>query len=412
MKSEVGPPVDGDRFFNRTEELKLLEERIYEHKHTLMSAPRRIGKTSLMLETARRLAASYSCVHVDFQRCHTAGEAVAAIAVAMRKHLGPWQVVKTVFANAFTGLKRVDTVSVDVISIKLRDHLGQDWRPKAVAMFEALAGIDKPVVLFLDEISILVNRMLKGPDFCITDANRQRTDAFMSWLRSMAERHQTHVRMVLAGSIGLEPVLSQGGLSGTLSPFTPFEVGPWSDVTAVACLHELSKRYRVEYRRGATERMTELLGSCIPHHVQMFFWHVYEDCRHRDEPSCEVADVERVYKDRLLGSRSHAELSHYEERLSLMLGRDVLPFALDLLTETAVTGKLTSQAANIVATDMLADPAERASTLRNTLAVLEHDGYVQRTAGNYVFVSSLLRDWWKMRHEFAFKPAAKRALKS
>ena len=45
---------------------------------------------------------------------------------------------------------------------------------------------------------------------------------------------------------------------------------------------------------------------------------------------------------------------------------------------------------------------------RQTLEVLEHDGYLERKADRYRFVSKLLRDWWKARHAFGYIPASKR----
>ena len=40
--------VDGDRFFDREAELRLLRERVENGTHTLLTAQRRMGKTSLV----------------------------------------------------------------------------------------------------------------------------------------------------------------------------------------------------------------------------------------------------------------------------------------------------------------------------------------------------------------------------
>ena len=47
--------VDGDRFFNREVELEMLAERARDGIHTLLTAPRRMGKTSLVRESLRCL---------------------------------------------------------------------------------------------------------------------------------------------------------------------------------------------------------------------------------------------------------------------------------------------------------------------------------------------------------------------
>ena len=68
-----------------------------------------------------------------------------------------------------------------------------------------LASGERDVVIFLDEVPILVNRILKGDDGLITPARRREADLFLSWLRDNSLRHRGKVRVVITGSIGLEP---------------------------------------------------------------------------------------------------------------------------------------------------------------------------------------------------------------
>ena len=50
LKKAGGNWVDGENFFNREAELEALIERIREGRHTLLTAQRRMGKTSLIRE--------------------------------------------------------------------------------------------------------------------------------------------------------------------------------------------------------------------------------------------------------------------------------------------------------------------------------------------------------------------------
>ena len=49
--------VDGDRFYDREVDLEALMERVRDGTHTLLTAQRRMGKTSLVRELLRELAA-------------------------------------------------------------------------------------------------------------------------------------------------------------------------------------------------------------------------------------------------------------------------------------------------------------------------------------------------------------------
>ena len=71
--------VDGDRFFDREVELQLLRERVENGTHTLLTAQRRMGKTSLVRELLRRLDedGEFATVFVDLEGAMDAEDAVA-----------------------------------------------------------------------------------------------------------------------------------------------------------------------------------------------------------------------------------------------------------------------------------------------------------------------------------------------
>ena len=55
----------------------------------------------------------------------------------------------------------------------------------------------------IDEVPLLVNRMLKGEHFKITSERKAAVDEWMSWLRKTSLEHQGKIRIVLSGSIRL-----------------------------------------------------------------------------------------------------------------------------------------------------------------------------------------------------------------
>ena len=61
MRKAGGNWVVGDRFFDRESELEALGDRVQEGTHTLLTAQRRMGKTSLVRELLRRLKDNGRC---------------------------------------------------------------------------------------------------------------------------------------------------------------------------------------------------------------------------------------------------------------------------------------------------------------------------------------------------------------
>ncbi len=54
MNNVVGKPVTGDNFFGREDDVARLTQ-MAESEHVLLLAPRRVGKTSLLLEVQRSM---------------------------------------------------------------------------------------------------------------------------------------------------------------------------------------------------------------------------------------------------------------------------------------------------------------------------------------------------------------------
>ncbi|MCP4680149.1 MAG: ATP-binding protein [Deltaproteobacteria bacterium] len=400
-----------DRFWDREVEISLFNERVREGAHILLVAQRRMGKTSLMKEAARRLGNGHTCVYVDFQAARTPADAVAELSLNLRPHKKLWAKTKEIFANIFsTATQAVEELSAGDIRLTLRAGMtAGNWAAKADQLMGVLAKSEEPVLLLLDEVPIMVNRFLKGDDFTITPERRAMTDEFMSWLRRNMIQHKGKICIAVSGSIGFEPVLRQAKLSGTLSVFSNFDLKPWDDETAIGCLTALSNEYGVTLQAGAPEAMIANLGSNIPHHVQMFFSHGYTFCKRKQNMALSVDDVAEVYRSEMLSTRGHAELTHYEERLTMVLGPDLFSLALELLTEAAVTGQLSGEAVLALHEAYSEEIEDVARAVNDVLAVLEHDGYLTLEAGGYSFVSRLLRDWWKARHGFAFTPVLERA---
>ena len=405
--------VEGDRFFDRDAEIEALAERVRDGTHTLLTAQRRMGKTSLVRELLRRLAdeGRFATIFVDLEGAADPADAIAEIGLRSRLAQGAWGRIKSLFANVLPAEAeiggRIPLTDAD-LRVKLRAGVNAgNWRHKGDKVFAALAGNALPVVLAIDELPILVNRLLKGDDHRITPERRQAADEFLSWLRKNGQTHRGRVRMILSGSVSLEPILRQAGLSAHANILSPFDLKPWDEETAAACLGALGETYGIDLPRNVRKDMCWRLRCQIPHHVQRFFDVLHEYLRRAGRHAASLEDVERVYAREMLGIRGQMDLEHYEGRLRMVLGDEGYRAALEMLTEAAVDGGRLRGDAIDRHREVLADGAGADSpSVEDVLRVLEHDGYLERQGDGYRFVSGLLEDWWRVRYGGAVaKPA-------
>jgi hypothetical protein len=406
LKQAVGNVVTGDRFWDREMEIESLTSKIDEGANILLVAQRRIGKTSVLKELLEQLRERYTCLFVDLQRARSSAQAIADLSLAISGHRSLWEKTRQLFTNI---LEKVEKVEAGELGVTLRAGLTSgNWMDKGDQIFRILARAEKPVLLMLDEVPIMVNYMLKGDEFKITAERRSQADEFLSWLRKNTIEHQGKVRTIISGSIGLEPILRQAKLTATINNFMPFELKPWDEDTATGCIKALANEYGVTLQDGAAQEAAKKLGCCIPHHVQMFFSHIYDRCKRKGKMECSVQDVGEVYGKEMLGVRGHAELTHYEERLEMVLGKELFTLAVDMLTEAAVEGCLTKEAIAALQKEYTLEEGDIIEAQKEVIWVLEHDGYIIQSKEGYVFVSKLLRDWWKNRHGAFFTSVLER----
>ena len=401
--------VDGDRFFDREAELEALKERVRDGTHTLLTAQRRMGKTSLVRELLQRLAdaGEFETVFVDLEAAMDPADAVAEIGVQAGPMQGAWDRIKDGFANVLQDLgERFEELALADIRVKLRAGIDAgNWPQRGDAVFAALAVSDRPVVLAIDELPILVNRLLKDDAGLTTPRGRRSADEFLSWLRRNGQTHRGRITMILSGSVGLEPLLEQAGLSAHANIYSAYDLKPWSEETAASCLAALAESYDVGLSPEIREDMCRRLRCCIPHHVQMFFDKLHDRLRRAGRQDASPEDAERVYLHEMLSVRGQVDMQHYEGRLETVLGRTGYPIALEILTEAAVWGCLEDDIIDRYRAHFAAGIEDGVPSVEDVLHILEHDGYLERQDNGYRFVSGLLEDWWRGRYGGNFRSA-------
>ena len=406
MRSSPGRWVEGDDFFGREAELKLLTERVSDGNHVLLTGQRRMGKTSIARELGRRLKGDgWLFFFVDIEEALDAPDVVALI--AQQAH-GARSLIRRFAATMGRLANNVEEISAYDFRLKVRARLNAaNWRRNGEALFDECAAESKPVLIVLDELPIFLLRLLREED------GQQQVELFLSWLRAAQQRiADRSLVFLVSGSIGLLPLTARLGIPDRINHLYSFRLSPWNRETCIRCFAQLAKSNDMSAAPGVAEAVYEKLGLGIPHHVQSFFSHLHDDARFNNRTELQLEAVDRVYRESLLGPWGQTDLMHYDTRLKGALDERGHRIALEMLTEAAAEPILTYAALDHLEKLLATLGDQPAGQTSGVLEVLLHDGYLIPKDDGYVFQSRLLRDWWRNRFGRGHEPLEQRAIGS
>ena len=392
MRNITGQAVVGDDLYGREYELDQIWDRLEHGEHILMLAPRRVGKTSLMLELQHAPRGEWDVVYVDVEGGNGPEEFVAAILATLAARPEYRSRLEAIpFAGAIRDALRHLSASVESgpLRIELKHAIGRDWGQALEQLWMRLACLPDAgrVLVIVDELPILVARMLRtGGREC--DAN-----LLLSRLRKLRQSPEWRGKIctLIGGSIGLEGILRRAGFSGLINDLSPFHLDSWNRSTAAECLRSLGRGYAFPLDDVSIEGVLDLLGDPVPYHVQLFFSALRDTCR-GDATRVSLEGVEHCFADRLAGPSGTAHLDHYATRLETAFNETEFRIAQGILGCVCRRRRGASFAELNGA--VRSDTWELASVLRD----LEADGYLRRSDGRLEFRSNLLREWWRKHH--------------
>ncbi len=236
MSLRVGAPAEGDDFFNRVVERAQLW-RVLAANHVVLSAPRRVGKTSLLKVLAHEATAQgLLAIYLDVSPCTNAADLLQAIDAALpeakltayRKQaaakVGEW------FARI--GKVRLDAGDFGGLEIETRPTVQAVWTDTAAALCKRLSG--QPVLIVLDEFSVYLQRLLVR--------DREQAVALLSTLRSWRQQSGLVCRFIFSGSIGLNRLLERHGLHTETNDCFDYTLQAFNPADANTMLLHFSQR--------------------------------------------------------------------------------------------------------------------------------------------------------------------------
>ena len=380
ISNKIGPPVEGEDFFGREKEIRNANK-LLDGKHSLLlSAPRRIGKSSL----AKRLIEEkkhqgWKCVYIDLEET-TTEEGFLRLVIEAFKKSGIWkQLTDGMSKGLVSVLDRIEKVTIGgVVDFNIGKREEQEDLYKNL---KDLIKHDEDTFIVVDELTLFLGILNKSEN------GAEKVAFILNWLRSLRQVSKTNVRWLFCGSVGLRNFTTAMNLGFTINDLMEFGLGELTREEAEGLLSGLCKSEDMEMSEELINYTLDKLHWNIPYFIQVIFSKLAEE--YEDEVTKESIDMayNKLCSENYLSTWSE-RLSEYREyemparQILKLLSTKSSGIERETMLNTLMTGK---DASKIEEVDYL---------LSKVLEMLENDGYILKMDSIRTFRSPLLRDYW------------------
>ena len=368
MRIMIGSPPTGGDFYPRNSVIQQLI-RALQAEHVLFLAPRRTGKTSVLLHL--REVAPAQAIFIDLEGFDHPRFWVQSMISALRKvNDKQWlQAVRTI--PDFMARFRSDVLEVSEKS----------WEENADDLLEDLNKLAVPIWFLLDEFPIMIDKIASR-------YGKEDASSVLHWLRRARQQNtNSAVRFLLTGSIGLDSVMHRHNIRGPANDLRREVLSTLTVDEALTLMLKLAQDNNIALDEDSAHIFIARLGPAIwPYFIQLYVAELQDYYLRTDEP----IDIENIYRAITLGKRNQ-----YSDNMWVRL-REIFN-DVEALNARQILKLVADQETGIPRENLRAQlPQLEDDDFHNVLDVLQHDGYLIEQDNRYIcFFSHLLRDYWR-----------------
>lgn len=386
LKPHFGSPVVGEGFFPRTYPVNLTTNTLRDGGSVSLFGPRRTGKSSIMRESARLLAAEgYLPIEIDLQG--RSGPAAFASNILSK-------IPKDLRASVFTSWARLGGLPPALTQIFTKggdSALPTDAATEAlfreyweglsdVVQAQALAS-DKRIIFFFDELPYFCEQQIAR------GAEPRAVDDFLATLRRW---RQAGLSMAIAGSIGMRHVLRSHKLDPDhLNDLTPIPIQALSPAEALLMLERLALAAKLDWWTAVHgQAILDEAPDLLPSYLQAAFGAA------RPLDPHEPADVRAALRRNVRSQFETGFFDQFSKRLQ-RYGPEA-PIAQALFSKVLDQGVVSREALiEQVQTGASKSPEQASEFLQS----LVEDGFLAPSGepGEYEFAFKMVETWWRRR---------------
>ena len=381
VNTTIGHPARGNGYFDRSQLTDKLWEKIQSGSNVLLTAPRRVGKSSVLFFLMDNPRKNFKPIFIDTESVNNENEFFKKLFNLIIDTLSKISRYSKIASNFTRDLgARIESIGLDGITIG-------DSRLKYYDEFLKLA---KSLDLQGERFIIMVDEFAETVQNIIKDEGEREAVHFLQSSRTLRQMPEIKekVQFIFAGSIGLENIVEILNASGTINDLYSFAIPPFTKTEAKNLVFKLIKGTEYTFNVDKIEYMLNKLEWLIPFYIQLVIDEIDKLEFEKEPKIITEKEIDAAFL-RAIGHRNyfdnwHTRLRRAYKGKEYTFTKELLNYVSD--NDTMSSGEIRDLAAAF----------EVETEYGNILNALKYDGYINNHDDTrvYRFNSPLLKMWW------------------
>jgi len=391
MKLGIGKPVRGDKFYPRTNISSKLLELLEEDANILLSAPRRVGKTSIILNLYDNPPKNYLVVYVDTEKC----ESIQEYFKELLNKITDSEIIdkydgfgSSVIEKIKDTAKRVKKINVGGV-IGIEKEAAQtivDYYEEFELLLNEIELKGQKIVLLVDEFPVTVENIKRKDDS--NGSNEVKKFLQMNRTIRLNPKLSDKISFIYTGSIGLVNVVSNIGMTEDINDLSELTVPPLESKDALKLLASLASNYKIPIDKSTSKYIIEKVEWLMPFYIQTLFREVRDLYRKEEPDTIDNNFIDQAFNNII--ENINIYLDHFRTRLNKVFKKEQLNFSKELLHSIADN--------NFIQKNNIPELAAKYKVENYSYIIdtLKYDGYIDNSANEneYRFNSPIFKQWW------------------
>ncbi len=390
LKSSLGQPAEGaDKYFLREKIIKKILRQLNKGENLLLSAPRRIGKSSILKHIKKNPQDNQIILYIAVQSVDSSEEFFKKLFNELIKNKEVFEGISGYFSKTTSHLrlyaKRITGFSLTG-SVKINPDENIDYYTECTRLFEDFDKNHKELIIFIDEFPDTLNNILEKDKSLAISFLQQNRDLRLNFSASK-------LQFVYTGSTGLNNVVKKLNKLDLVNDIHSIKISPFTREEAkelIQCLTLGLKEENSEFEinNSTMEYILDKISWRLPYYMQIIVHELFEYFED-EEQVIENTTVDFVLSEIVKSKSNHSDyFENWKRRLKISFQNQDYDFAINVLNHIAKNERIEySEFFDLSVKYSIEEP-------RYILDVLEYDGYISEDNKVYGFNSFLLKEWW------------------